>query len=563
MAGCLLAALSLAITSAATAGAALPARLSSRTQLRAALDVRASPARLPSRTQLRAALDVRRALVSSLHAEGTDCYRILAAAEGAPGAGVVIDRYGGTIFVQTFRQPLLPLPEDFSSDEDAETTDSLCAELLGLADEAAAALGLAGAPRVLLSHRGRGLAQRARGPDQTYAALNCALADLQGQAPETCTEFGLPIEAALVPGRDPGIFLDFRAGRRWLRDEVARRYATSGAGPRLLHVCNVFSYTCTAGVATAAAAATVGGVGAFVLNVDHAQSSLEMGRRNAAAALAALSALSPLAAQASLVESSPTGAGEEAGFACLRADALAALRVFAGVQTADNRNRRAAAGNGRGGRGGGGGGRARSAQGLAVGGGGSGGGDAELEAFALKSGGAPRQFDILVLDGAATQAGCGARAPAMRWVQHGALLLDELLASPPTFAKGPHGAVDIVNDYQSLLKPALLALAPGGALLATNHAASVELAEWLLLLERCAAKAGRPLACSPEVIEPELDFPPTSPAALEGLSAGFEGDGDPGADGQHADGGARAGGSQLTSERPSHLLKMAVLRVPY
>jgi len=114
-----------------------------------------------------------------------------------------------------------------------------------------------------------------------------------------------------------------------------------------------------------------------------------------------------------------------------------------------------------------------------------------------------------------------------------------------------------------LLKPALLALAPGGALLATNHAASVELAEWLLLLERCAAKAGRPLACSPEVIEPELDFPPTSPAALEGLSAGFEGDGDPGADGQHADGGARAGGSQLTSERPSHLLKMAVLRVPY
>jgi hypothetical protein len=88
----------------------------------------------------------------------------------------------------------------------------------------------------------------------------------------------------------------------------------------------------------------------------------------------------------------------------------------------------------------------------------------------------------------------------------------------------------------------LLALAPGGALLATNHAPSVQLEDWLELCERCAAKAGRPLACPPEVIEPDADFPPAPPEGRAAAALGAE------------DGG----GAGLA---PTHLLKMAVLRV--
>lgn len=83
---------------------------------------------------------------------------------------------------------------------------------------------------------------------------------------------------------------------------------------------------------------------------------------------------------------------------------------------------------------------------------------------------------------------------------------DVIVLDPPTFAKGPFGAVDIQRDYESLFKPALLALAPGGALIATNHAADVPAEVWLERLRRAAEKAGRPLA-SLELIPPEADFP--------------------------------------------------------
>ena len=88
---------------------------------------------------------------------------------------------------------------------------------------------------------------------------------------------------------------------------------------------------------------------------------------------------------------------------------------------------------------------------------------------------APRQFDLVVLD-------------------------------PPRWAKGKHGAVDVVRDYASLFKPALLATASGGTILATNHVPEIDRDTWLASLERCAAKAGRPLA-SLETLTPEDDFP--------------------------------------------------------
>lgn len=83
---------------------------------------------------------------------------------------------------------------------------------------------------------------------------------------------------------------------------------------------------------------------------------------------------------------------------------------------------------------------------------------------------------------------------------------DMVFLDPPTWAKSRFGAVDIINDYQGLFKPALLCLKPGGMLICTNHAATVNLEDWLAQLNRCAVKAGRPIK-RVRVIEPDPDFP--------------------------------------------------------
>lgn len=83
---------------------------------------------------------------------------------------------------------------------------------------------------------------------------------------------------------------------------------------------------------------------------------------------------------------------------------------------------------------------------------------------------------------------------------------DLVVLDPPRFAKGPFGTVDVVNDYQSLWKPCVLALAEAGALIATNHVPEATEASWHEDLRRCAAKAGRPLQ-SLEPIEVDADFP--------------------------------------------------------
>jgi 23S rRNA (cytosine1962-C5)-methyltransferase len=87
----------------------------------------------------------------------------------------------------------------------------------------------------------------------------------------------------------------------------------------------------------------------------------------------------------------------------------------------------------------------------------------------------PRQFDVVVLD-------------------------------PPRWSKGPFGAVDVVRDYPALFKPALLATAPGGRILATNHVPEVSREDWISVLNRTAEKCGRPLARL-EVLGREEDFP--------------------------------------------------------
>lgn len=83
---------------------------------------------------------------------------------------------------------------------------------------------------------------------------------------------------------------------------------------------------------------------------------------------------------------------------------------------------------------------------------------------------------------------------------------DVVCMDPPRWSKSPFGTIDLIRDYPSLLKPALMATKPGGQLLVTNHVPQVDLKVWCDLMQRCAVKAGRPIQ-KIEILEPEADFP--------------------------------------------------------
>jgi 23S rRNA (cytosine1962-C5)-methyltransferase len=83
---------------------------------------------------------------------------------------------------------------------------------------------------------------------------------------------------------------------------------------------------------------------------------------------------------------------------------------------------------------------------------------------------------------------------------------DVVVLDPPAWSTGPFGAVDVERDYPSLFKPALLATAAGGHVIATNHSGAVTSERWRETLRRCAEKAGVALA-SLEMLAPDADFP--------------------------------------------------------
>jgi len=85
---------------------------------------------------------------------------------------------------------------------------------------------------------------------------------------------------------------------------------------------------------------------------------------------------------------------------------------------------------------------------------------------------------------------------------------DLVFLDPPAWARSAFGTVDLLRDYQSLLKPALLATAEGGVLVCCNNLAKVELDEWREQVLRCASKSGRPVR-EVEVLTPGADFPST------------------------------------------------------
>lgn len=80
-----------------------------------------------------------------------------------------------------------------------------------------------------------------------------------------------------------------------------------------------------------------------------------------------------------------------------------------------------------------------------------------------------------------------------------------VVLDPPAFSKGPWGAVDVVRDYPTLLKPALACTSPGGVLAVTHHVASVPLPTFLDTVRQTASRLGREVEI--EVLRPEEDFP--------------------------------------------------------
>jgi 23S rRNA (cytosine1962-C5)-methyltransferase len=319
---------------------------------------------LDIRSSFADALARRATLLPQLAAESTDCVRLLhGIVEGAPGTA--IDRYGPILLVQTWREPLGD------------------GELDAFAEIARAALGVDLTP--CWNHRGEGPGGSARAD----AALEAPIGHELGIAYDVRPRHR---------GQDPLLFLDLRAGRRWMKAHAHEK-----------RVLNLFAYTCGIGVAALAGGARE------VVNVDFARSTLAVGEAHAARLIA-------------------DPEERAARFATITDDVIPVVRQFAGLGM-PTRGKRA-------------------------------------RPFTRR---APRQFDLVVLD-------------------------------PPRWAKGDFGAVDVVRDYASLFKPALLATAPGGTVLATNHVPEVAREDWLASLERCAAKAGRPLVAL-ETITPEDDFP--------------------------------------------------------
>lgn len=83
---------------------------------------------------------------------------------------------------------------------------------------------------------------------------------------------------------------------------------------------------------------------------------------------------------------------------------------------------------------------------------------------------------------------------------------DLILLDPPAWAKSAFGTVDLLRDYQSLLKPALMTTAENGTLICCNNLARVSMDDWREQVLRCASKLGRPVR-DWEVMQPAADFP--------------------------------------------------------
>jgi 23S rRNA (cytosine1962-C5)-methyltransferase len=99
--------------------------------------------------------------------------------------------------------------------------------------------------------------------------------------------------------------------------------------------------------------------------------------------------------------------------------------------------------------------------------------------------------------------GRGARRGFQRFAPRS---FDLVVLDPPRWAKTPFGAVDVVNDYPSLLKPAIGCARAGATILATHHVPGVSRASFEAVVRRTVEKMGRSFA-ELTLLGPEEDFP--------------------------------------------------------
>lgn len=313
---------------------------------------------------LQLALNRRTELLQQLAAEQTDCYRLFHGTNEGE-AGLTVDRYGPQLLIQTFHNGI----ENPAVELITDTVNRFLDESL------------------VPVYNDRS-ARNSRRSDEHHLDTT----------EDVGHELGICYQVkGKHQGQDPLLFLDMRAGRRWIQQQAEGK-----------SVLNLFSYTCGVGVVAACAGAS------RVLNVDFSTRSLQVGQRNAQ--------LNGLA---------------DAQIDFFQSDFFTAAKQLAGIPVKQR------VGRGR-----------------------------KPKPFPPI---AEEQFDLVFLD-------------------------------PPRWAKSPFGTVDLIRDYPSVLKPSLLATKPGGQLVCANNVASVAFDEWLDIVQRCAAKAGRPVQ-GVERLKPEADFP--------------------------------------------------------
>lgn len=177
------------------------------------------------------ALETRHSLLSQLHSESTNAYRLFHGSnEGFPG--LTVDRYGPQLLIQSFHNSL--------EESQIENIVAACQEMFE-------------ALEIVYNDRS---APGSRRRD----------AHAQSRQRHLCQELGVDYEVqGKHRGQDPWLFLDFRVARRWIIKNSRER-----------KVLNLFAYTGGAGVCAALGGARE------VWNVDFARSALEIAERNAA-----------------------------------------------------------------------------------------------------------------------------------------------------------------------------------------------------------------------------------------------------------------------------------------
>jgi 23S rRNA (cytosine1962-C5)-methyltransferase len=174
----------------------------------------------------------RSSLQSQWDAEDTTCYRIFHGTnEGLPGT--TLDRYGPLLILQSFHQTLTD--EQFATFEAFSSTN----------------------------FDGLHLVYNDRSPNNSR--IQSSDTHAEDTTPYVAKELGISYRVqGRHQGQDPWLFLDMRAGRRYVKENSKNK-----------SVLNLFSYTCGIGIA-----AGVGGASS-VLNIDFAKSSLAIGQDNA------------------------------------------------------------------------------------------------------------------------------------------------------------------------------------------------------------------------------------------------------------------------------------------